>query len=167
MNLEQNNMLTVIETAILCLVFGLLCYMGTGTDEKNLKSYSSYPDAVQDRIKNIAEYQGRFKEGNKIAAFISNLLIFLVLLFVLGLPIREKSFLHNFICLSIMGQGLNIFDLLVIDLLWWRNTARIRFTKIPEKELYQNPRKHIEAFGRALIMYLFIALIDGYLLTLF
>jgi len=167
MNLELSNILVAIETAILCLVFALLCYLGTGTDEKNLKSYSSYPDAVQERIKDIAEYQGRFKEGNKIAAFISNLLVFLVLLFALGLPIREKSFWHNFARLSIMGQGLNLFDLFVIDLLWWRNSARIRFTKIPEKELYQNPRKHIEAFGRALIMYLLIALIDGYLLTLF
>ena len=52
-------------------------------------------------------------------------------------------------------------------LLWWRNTKRIRFTKIQEKKLYQNPTKHIEAFSRALIMYLLIALIDGYLLTLF
>ena len=38
--------------------------------------------------------------------------------------------------------------------------------KMPEKELYQNPKKHIEAFIRAFIMYLLIALIDGYILTL-
>ena len=69
--------------------------------------------------------------------------------------------------LLVIGQGLNFFDLLIIDLLWWRNTKRIRFTKIQEKKLYQNPTKHIEAFSRALIMYLLIALIDGYLLTLF
>lgn len=62
---------------------------------------------------------------------------------------------------------MNFFDLLIIDLLWWRNTKRIRFTKIQEKKLYQNPTKHIEAFGRALIMYSLIALIDGYFLTLF
>lgn len=160
-------MIVIIETIILCIVFFLLCYLGTGTDEKNLKSYSSYPDEVQSRIKNIAEYQGRFKENNKTAAFASNFLLFLCLLFIFGLFIREKSFWHNFLALSVMGQGLNLFDLFIIDLLWWRNTKRIRFTKIPEKELYQNPIKHIEAFGRALIMYLLVALIDGYILTLF
>ena len=74
---------------------------------------------------------------------------------------------HNFLALSVLGQGLNLFDLVFIDLLWWRNTGRIRFTKIPEKELYKNPRKHIEAFDRAFIMYLLVALIDGYVLTLF
>ena len=160
-------MIVIIETFILCIVFFMLCYLGTGTDEKNLKSYSSYPDEVRIRIKDIAEYQGRFKESNKVAAFVSNFLLFLCLLFIFGLFIREKDFWHNVLSLSVIGQGLNFFDLLIIDLLWWRNTKRIRFTKIQEKKLYQNPTKHIEAFGRALIMYSLIALIDGYLLTLF
>ena len=159
-------MITIFETFILCIVFFLLCYLGTGTDEKNLKSYSSYPDEVQDRIKDITAYQGRFKESNKAVGFILNFLLFLVILFVFGLFIREKSLWHNFIALSVMGQGLNFFDLFVIDLLWWRKTERIRFTKIPEKELYQNPRKHIESFCRALAMYFGIALLVGFILTL-
>lgn len=62
-------MIVIIETIILCIVFFLLCYLGTGTDEKNLKSYSSYPDEVQSRIKDIAKYQGQFKESNKLMAF--------------------------------------------------------------------------------------------------
>ena len=160
-------MILAIETIILCIIFFLLCFGGTGTDDKNLKSYSSYPDKVQNQIKEIIEYQGRFKESNKIIVFISNFLLFLPLFFILGLFIRENSFYHNFICLNIIGQSLNIFDLLIIDLLWWRNTKRIRFTKIPEKELYQNPQKHIQSFIRGFILYLIIAIIDGYILTLF
>lgn len=145
----------------------LICYWGTGTDSKNLKSYSSYPDEVQNRLKCIARYQGKFKENNLLVAFLSNFVLFLFALFVLGIFIRQKYFWHNFICLTIMGQGLNLFDLFVIDLLWWRNSKRIRFTQIPKKELYRNPKKHIQSFGRALIMYLLIALLDGYILTLF
>lgn len=95
-----------------------------------------------------------------------NFLLFLFVLFILGLFIKENGFTHNFLCLSIIGQGLNIFDLFIVDLLWWRNTKRVRLRKMPEKELYQNPKKHIEAFIRAFIMYLLIALIDGYILTL-
>ena len=154
-------MILAIETIILCIIFFLLCFGGTGTDDKNLKSYSSYPDKVQNQIKEIIEYQGRFKESNKIIVFISNFLLFLPLFFILGLFIRENYFYHNFICLNIIGQSLNIFDLLIIDLLWWRNTKRIRFTKIPEKELYQNPQKHIQSFIRGFILYLIIAIIDG------
>ena len=86
---------------------------------------------------------------------------------ILGLKIRQESFVQNFIAILILGQGLNVFDLVFIDLLWWRNTNRIRFSKIPEKSLYQNPKKHIEAFERALLMYFLIALLDAYILTLF
>lgn len=157
----------VIELIILCLIFFGLCFLGTGTDEKNLKNYDSYPDEVQSKIKEILDYQGKFKERSKVSTFIGNFIIFYLLFFILGLKIRQASFMKNFLTLLILGQGLNLFDLIIIDLLWWRNTKRIRFTKIPEKCLYQNPKKHIEAFLRALLMYFLIALVDGYILTLF
>ena len=152
---------------ILCLIFFAICYLGTGTDEKNLKNYMSYPDEVQEKILKIGDYQGKFKETSKVSAFIANFLIFSILFFLLGLKIRQVSFVQNFIALLILGQGLNIFDLVVIDLLWWRRSKRIRFSKIPDQSFYQNPKKHIEAFERAFIMYFLIALIDGYILTLF
>ena len=157
----------VIELIILCLIFFGLCYLGTGTDDKNLKNYMSYPDEVQSKIKDIVDYQGSFKEKSKISTFVGNFIIFSLVFFFLGLKIRQEGFMQNFISLLILGQGLNLFDLIIIDLLWWRNTKRIRFTKIPEKNLYQNPKKHIEAFLRALLMYFLIALVDGYILTLF
>lgn len=145
-------------------VLFILCFLGTGTDDKNLKSFSSYPDEVQTLIRNNEDYRAKVKTTNKCVAFLLNFLIFLVILFIFGIAIRKPNFLHNFICLSIIGQGLNLFDLLVINLIWWRRTKRIRFTKIPEKDLFQNPRKHIESFARAFVMYLLIAVIDGYLL---
>lgn len=159
--------MVLFELLILCLIFFILCYLGTGTDEKNLKNYMSYPDEVQERITKIEDYQGRFKETSKVSTFIANFVVFSILFLILGLKIRHISFIQNFLALLTIGEGLNIFDLVVIDLLWWRNTKRIRLTKIPEKSLYQNPKKHIEAFERAFIMYFLIALIDGYILTLF
>lgn len=159
--------MVLIELLILCLIFFILCYLATGTDEKNLKNYMSYPDEVQAKIKRIGDYQGKFKEACKTSTFIANFIIFSILFLILGLKIRQKSFVQNFIALLILGQGLNVFDLVFIDLLWWRNTKRIRLSKIQEKALYQNPKKHIEAFERAFFMYFLIALLDGYILTLF
>lgn len=157
----------LIEIVVLCTVFFILCVLGTGTDEKNLKNYMSYPDKVQKRIKNIEEYQGKFKESSKISAFIANFLFFSILFLPFGIIIRKTYFIHNFISLLILGESLNIFDFIIIDLLWWRNTNRIRFSKIPQKSLYNDPKKHIESFLRAIFMYIFVAIIDGYLLTLF
>lgn len=151
----------------LCLIFFAICYLGTGTDEKNLKNYMSYPDEVQEKIKKIGDYQGKFKEKSKNLTFIVNFVFFSILFLILGLRIRQASFIQNFTALLIIGEGLNVFDLLVIDLLWWRRTKRIRLSKIPDQSLYQNPKKHIESFIRAFFMYFLIALIDGYILTLF
>lgn len=118
-------------------VYSVFCPMllGTGTDEKNLKSYASYPDKVQRRIREADEYQGKYHEANKLATWFANLVVFLILFIIFGLFIREKDFMQNFINLLILGQALNIFDLLVIDILWWRNTKRIRLSKVPEKVL--------------------------------
>lgn len=157
----------IIEIIILCAVFFALCFLGTGTDEKNIKSYASYPDEVQKRIREVDEYQGKYHEANKLITWFANLVVFLVLFMIFGAFLREKDFSQNFIKLLILGQALNIFDLVVIDLLWWRNTKRIRFSKIPEKSLYQNPKKHNEAFLRAIPMYIVVAAVDGYFLTLF
>lgn len=156
-----------IEATVLCALLFLLCILGTGTDAKNLQNYSSYPDAVQRRIRAIPEYQHRFREKNPFLTFTANFLLFLVILFVFGIFIRQSNFTQNFLSLLILGQTLNVFDLIVIDLLWWRHTPRIRFSKLPQPALYQDPRKHISAFIKAFIMYFAIALIDGYLLTLF
>ena len=157
----------LIETVVLCVAFFGVCYLGTGTDQKNLKNYSSYPNKVQNRIQEIAEYRGKFKETGKVSVWAAHFFVFTVLFLFFGIPIRQENFSHNFICLLILGQALNVFDLIIIDLLWWRNTKRIRLSKIPQKELYRDPKKHIEAFIRALMFYFFVALVDGYLLTLF
>lgn len=157
----------LIETVILCGAFFGVCYLGTGTDQKNLKNYSAYPGKVQNRIQEIAEYRGKFKETGKAGIWVANFLVFTFLFLLLGIPIRQENFAHNFRCLLILGQTLNVFDLFIVDLLWWRNTKRIRLSKIPQKELYQDPKKHVEAFLRALVLYFFVALVDGYLLTLF
>lgn len=156
-----------IEAAVLCAVLFILCIFRTGTDAKNLQNFSSYPDAVQSRIRAIPEYQHQVQEKNPFLTFTADFLLFLVILFVFGIFIRQNNFAQNFLSLLFLGQTLNAFDLIVIDLLWWRRTSRIRFSKLPQPALYQDPRKHVSAFIRAFIMYFAIALIDGYLLTLF
>ncbi|TDE69795.1 ABC transporter permease, partial [Streptococcus vicugnae] len=52
-------MVVAIETVGLCLFFFILCFLGTGTDDKNLKSFSSYPDEVQTLIRNNEDYRAK------------------------------------------------------------------------------------------------------------
>lgn len=79
--------------------------------------------------------------------------------------IKSNDFKTNFINILVMGEILNLFDLVVIDLIWWRNTKRIRFQDLPEKKAYQTPKQHIDSFVRGVLMYLLVAIIDGLILT--
>ena len=100
-----------------------------------------------------------------IKVFISNLIMFSIILFIFGLFIKTENFTGNFINVLILGEVLNLFDLVVIDLLWWRNTKRIRFSDIPEKEKYQDPKQHIGSFERGIIMYLIIKNFNHFVFT--
>jgi len=156
-----------LELVLLCLALWGLCFLGTGGDEKNIRFLSSYPDAVIERVKGLPKYQDQIPQTNMMKNFPGNLVVFLVVLGVGAFQLRAKSFGTNVLTLMILGQGLNVFDLVVIDLLWWRHTKRVRFTEVPEEALYQDPTKHIQAFERAVVMYTLVALIDGFVLTLF
>lgn len=157
----------MLELIVLCALFFLMCYLGTGTDEKNIKSYSSYPDEIQELLLKDAKLKLQIRVKSPAVTFFSNVLLFGVLFFLMGLPIRSNSALLNFSKLTILGQGLNLFDFVVIDLLWWRNSPRIRFHGTEHMaEVYRNPNKHAAAYIRGVGAFLLVAVLDGFLLTL-
>lgn len=65
-----------------------------------------------------------------------------------------------------LGEGLGVFDLLVIDLLWWRNTKRIRFSFLLEKAPYQDSAKHIGSFLRGIPLFAVVAVLSAGIVTL-
>lgn len=81
---------------------------------------------------------------------------------MLGLTNYSSAFIY----FLILGEGLGVFDLYVIDFLWWRNTKRIRFSFIPEKRAYQNPKKHVGSFLRGIPLFAFVAVIIAGIVTL-
>ena len=147
-----------------------VCVLGTGTDKKNLIGLRSYPDAVQDRVRSDSRL-GKDVPKAKSAPVIllSNLILFTALFSVLGLALKSvlhlNSYLSAFWYFLAFGEGLGLFDLLVIDLLWWRSTKRIRFSFLPEKELYQDPKKHIASFLRGIPLFAAIAALTALVVT--
>ena len=118
-------------------------------------------------LKEDESLKDKIKVSKPFTVFLSNVILFLIIFFICGIFFRKPDFLYNFTGLLILGMTINLFDLLVIDLLWWRNTKRSRFSMFSDKKLYEDPKAHIYAFLRATLMYLIIALIDGALLMLF
>lgn len=157
-----------LTMGILYLVYWGICVLCTGTDKKNLASLRAYPDAVQARVKQEKSLQGKLpKEKPQSAVFLSNFVLFTVVLALLGWAFKETlaDFGAAFGYLLAVGEGLNLFDLLVIDLLWWRNAPRVRFSFLPEKALYHAPEKHVQAFVRGIPMFALAALAAAGLVT--
>ena len=159
--------LLILELIILCLIFWGICFLGSGSDEKNIKSYASYPDEIQKIVKENPELRPKINSSSPVVSFASNILVFGIVLLIFGLFFKKSDFKTNFINLLISGQSLNAFDFLVIDMLWWRNSKRIRFEGTKNRaELYSNPKKHFISFLKGIALFLVIALIDGLILSI-
>ena len=160
----------IVAAAFYFLHWGV-CFLGTGTDKKNLMGLRSYPDAVRDRVQSDPRLGKDVpKARSTVAVLLSNLLLFTALFSVLGLALKSvlnlNSYLSAFWYFLVFGEGLGLFDLLVIDLLWWRNTKRIRFSFLPEKKYYQDPKKHIGSFLRGIPLFAAIAALTALVVTM-
>ena len=158
----------LIMTAFWFLYWGM-CVLGTGTDKKNLAGLRSYPDAVQIVVRErLADDAPRAKSIPAI--LLSNLVFFTVVFSVIGLVFKNilafGGYPSAFWYFLLLGEGLGLFDLLIIDLLWWRNTKRIRFSFLPEKAIYQDPSKHVGSFVRGIPLFAVIAALSAWIVTI-
>ncbi len=145
-----------------------VCFLCTGTDKKNLAGLRSYPDAVQSIVRE--KLTDAPKEKSVPSILLGNLVLFTLVFSALGLGFKSvlafEGFLPAFWYFLILGEGLGLFDLLIIDLLWWRNTKRIRFSFLPDKAIYQEPSKHIGSFVRGIPLFVAIAALSAWVVTL-
>lgn len=161
----------IIIAFVFYLIYWLCCFLSTGTDKKNLLGLRSYPDDVQNIVKKEPSLTSCLPEEKSILSIlVSDLLLFTIVFSLLGIELRNvlglTDYLSAFLYFLFLGEGLGIFDLIIIDLLWWRNTKRIRFTFIPEKELYQNPKKHFDSFLRGIILFAVVAAVSAGIVSL-
>lgn len=160
-----------IATALLFyLLYWFCCFLGTGTDKKNLAGFRSYPDNIQQVVRALKDFgKNASKEKSIISILLGNLLLFTVVFSVLGLalknPLGLNSFGATFLFFLALGEGLGVFDFVIIDLLWCRNTKRIRFSFLPEKADYQNLNKHIASFLRGIPLFAVVAMLSAMIVT--
>lgn len=162
----------IMIAAVFYFLYWGVCFLGTGTDRKNLIGLRSYPDEVQTRVQSDPQLgQAVPKAKSTAAILLSNLLLFTVVFSVLGLALKSVLGLNNYLSafwyFLAFGEGLGLFDLLVIDQLWWRSTKRIRFSFLPEKKYYQDPKKHIESFLHGMPLFAVIAALTALIVTVF
>lgn len=87
----------IIIAVAFYLLYWFCCFLGTGTDKKNLLGLRSYPDKVQRLVKNepsLAPYLP--KEKPILSILFGNLLLFTVGFSVLGVALKSVLGLTNY-----------------------------------------------------------------------
>lgn len=158
----------VISGAVIYALFFLMCYINTGSDKKNMKSYYSYPDEIQNLIRKDKELSRLIpKESNYITSFVSNFVMFLVVFMAAGFIVNSHKFSETFLYFLLMGEGLNLFDFLVIDCYWFTRTKRTRFENIGNPKMYVGYKKHFISFVKAIPVFFSAALVGAIILAAF
>lgn len=152
------------------LFYWFCCFLGTGTDKKNLAGLRSYPDAVQAAVQaHPVLGKAAPKKKSIPSILLGNLLLFTVVFSILGLALKNVLSLTDFGTafrfFLALGEGLGLFDLVIIDLLWWRNTKRIRFSFLPERAYYQDSGKHMGSFLRGIPLFAAVAVLSAWVVT--
>ena len=156
----------VLTAVVFYLVYWGACFLGTGTDAKNLAGLRSYPDAVQQAVRQNPQLGAKAPAAKPMWKILAgNIVLFSAIFSALGLALKSALGLDGFAAafwyFLALGEGLGLFDLLVIDLLWWRNTRRTRFGFLPDKAMYQDPAKHVGSFVRGIPMFAAAALVSA------
>lgn len=111
-------MIFAIESVVLCLVFTLMVYF---MSREPIKTLYNYPPRIQERVKSLEEYKDQIPtQKNKLAAKLVACLLFVVILsLILRYVNGYTTFLHAF------GYGfglwtiVNLWDVIVLDILWF------------------------------------------------
>lgn len=147
-------MIIAIESLILCLAFTLAVYL---ISRDPLKELYNYPPAIRERVSSMDEYKGRIPtRKNKLIVKLPACVLFiavisLILRFINGYTTFLKAFGYGFLLWTIV----NLWDLIVLDILWFCHDKRF---VIPGTEDmvrdYRDYRFHVRGFliGEALAL---------------
>lgn len=161
-------MILIIESIILCLIFTIMVYI---ISKDPIKTLYNYPPKIQERVKGLKEYKDKIPtQKNKILVKICASFIFLVIIAVILKYINGYStFIESFGCGFLLWTVVNLYDLIVLDIIWFCHDKRFVFKKTEDMlDEYHNYWFHIKGFfiGEvlALVICALASLIVNYIL---
>ncbi len=119
-------MILIIESIILCLLFTLMVII---MSKDSIKTLYNYPPKIQERVKSMDCYKEKIPtENNKIMAKLGASLLFIIILslilrYINGYTTFIEAFSNGLILWSIV----NIYDVLILDIIWFAHDKRFVF----------------------------------------
>ncbi|RRC91892.1 hypothetical protein EII25_05510 [Erysipelotrichaceae bacterium OH741_COT-311] len=127
----------LLQVVLYCLLFTLLVALSFRGNAINIVYF--YPKSVIDKVVAFGYTDYKTVQRNKIIFYSSFIvLMFGSLIFIVGSWNEIHEFKEAFIQLNIFLQSWNIFDGLVMDILWTKNSQRLKIKGIKDNEYIPN-----------------------------
>lgn len=134
----------VVQAFLLCFIFTLVIL--PAQIKNPISQVLSYPIEIRKRVESLPEYQEAIQSIEK-KGFLKKIFGAITLSVVLGiiaLLSQEKGFIAVFLYSLLLFQIVNIYDLIVLDLLIFRHSKCLRIPGTEDMvEAYRNPRYHL------------------------
>lgn len=161
-------MTLIIECTIICILFSLGIFIPLYKNP--IGQIMSYPKKIREKVEDLPQYKDCIKHKEKKHLSIKILSIFLIPLilgiiaYLSGATTVLKVFKHVFIIFFVV----NLYDLLIMDLLIFRNikSFRIPGTEDMNKE-YKDCWHHIRGFFLGIGIGIVVAILSGVYILLF
>ena len=145
-------MIILIESIVLCAIFTIMVYI---MSRDPIKTLYNYPPKIQERVKSLKEYKDKIptKENKLVAKTIASIIFLSILCIVLRYINGYKTFSESFIYGFLLWTIVNLYDALVLDILWFCHDKQFVFKGTEDMvEEYHNYWFHLKGFliGEAL-----------------
>ena len=126
-----------LQVVLYCLLFTLLVALSFRGNAINIVYF--YPKSVIDKVVEFGYTDYKTVKRNKIIFYsLFMVLMFGSLILMVGSWNKINDFKQAFIQLNIFLQSWNIFDGLVMDILWTKNSKKLKIKGIKDSEYLPN-----------------------------
>lgn len=154
-------MILVFEGVILCLIFTIMVYL---LSREPIKTLYNYPPRIQERVRSLEEYRDRIPtQKNKLAAkVLASILFIIILSLILRYINGYTAFLHAFSYGFLLWTIVNVWDVVVLDILWFCHDPHFVFKGTEDMvSEYHDYWFHIRGFFVGEVLALIVCAVSG------
>lgn len=147
-------MIIVAESIVLCILFTVMVYIMA---RDPIKTLYNYPPKIQERVQSLDEYKDKIptKENKFVAKIIASIIFLIIICLILRFINGYTSFLESFGYGFLLWTIVNLYDAIVLDIIWFCHDKRFIFKGTEDmQDEYHNYWFHIKGFfiGEALAL---------------
>lgn len=158
-------MIVVIECIVLCLVFTIMVYI---MSKNPIATLYNYPPKIQEKVKSMEEYKDKIPTVKNMigAKLLASILIVSIVSLILRYVNAYTTFLEGFGYGFLIWSIVNIYDVIVMDIIWFCNSPKFVFKGTEDmKKEYRNYWFHIKGGIIGEILGLILCAVIGLIVT--